>query len=96
MDEDDQVAAGDLLPQRPQRRLAQVHAVDVGRQLHHAEAKLAVGALELAEREVEVLQGQRARADEPARMVAGRLGDAVVVAAVEIERRLRDRPSRWG
>jgi hypothetical protein len=55
-----------------------------------------VSALQLAQRKVEVLQRHRERAHEAARVIAGGLGDPVVVAAVEIERCRRVGPSGGG
>ena len=74
------------LEEREERRVAEVHAVDVGADLHARQAELAHAALELGDGEVGRLQRHRAEAGEARRVVAHDAGEVVVEEAREVER----------
>jgi hypothetical protein len=86
MDEHDQAAPRDLLPERAKGRFAEIDAADVGRDLEHAQPELVIGALQFGEREVQVLQRHDRRAHQPRRIGTDGLGNRVVITAREIER----------
>ena len=85
MDQHRQPAPVDLLPDRREALVGERHAVDV-RELHHAHgAELVAGALELGDRKLGVLPGQRAHEADALREAVLLRGHVVVDNPARVE-----------